>query len=302
MNSSKRTISFDVLRILSALSVILMHITSERLFYLPMGTSDWLVNAFFNSIAHFGVPVFVMISGALFLNPHKEVYIKHLYTHSIFRLLVILLVWNSIYGIHDYLQYKAPIKYLVWEIADGSNHLWFIPMLIGLYMLQPIILRWVKNASAAELKYFVIIFFLIHIVWETLTALELSDFITFLSKYRIITLFSDYAGYFVLGHIIVHTDLFDSKRKLIYITGAISFILNAPALFLFSKIKGTPVTAATDSFSVLTFFYAIAVFCLVYDHYKNKSVGEKKTLLLNAADAAFCSDEYKKVLKEKIWR
>ena len=32
------------------------------------------------------------------------------------------------------------------------------------------------------------------------------------------------------------------------------------------------------------------------------NAAEKKTLLLNAVDAAFCSDEYKKVLKEKIWR
>ena len=40
-------------------------------------------------------------------------------------------------------------------------------------------------------------------------------------------------------------------------------------------------TAVVDSFSVLTFFYSLAVFCLVYDLIKDKTTQEKTAVLLS---------------------
>ena len=280
MNSSERTVSFDILRIISALSIIIMHITTDRFYSLPLGSREWTVNASINSLFHFGVPIFVMISGALFLNPHKEISIKRLYVHSILRLVIVLFVWNCFYGIYDFLQYKAGLKFLVWEIADGRNHLWFLPMIIGLYVLQPILHRWITNASEKEIHYFLAVFFAVQIIWETLETLQISDFITLISKYRNIPMMCSYIGYFVIGSAVIHKGLFIQRKKLIYICGAAGMILSPFAISLHSNIKGMPMASTVDSFSILTFFYSIAVFCLVMDLSGKKHFGTKAAALI----------------------
>lgn len=280
MKSSERSISFDILRIISALSIIIMHITTDRFYSLPLGSREWTINASINSLFHFGVPIFVMISGALFLNPHKEISIKHLYIHSILRLVIVLFVWNCFYGINDFLQYKASPKFLVWEIADGRNHLWFIPMIIGLYVLQPILHRWITNASEKEIHYFISVFFVVQIIWETLETLQVSDFITLLSKYRSIPMMCGYIGYFVIGSAVVHKGFLRQKKKPVYILGIFGMLLSPFAVIVHSSMKQLPMAATVDSFSILTFFYAVAVFCLVTDVFEKKHFGAKTTALI----------------------
>ena len=280
MKSSERSVSFDILRIISALSIIIMHITTDRFYSLQLGSREWTINASINSLFHFGVPIFVMISGALFLNPHKQISIKHLYIHNILRLVIVLFVWNCFYGINDFFQYKASPKFLVWEIADGRNHLWFLPMIIGLYILQPILHRWITNASEKEIHYFIAVFFVVQIIWETLETLQISDFITLLSKYRSIPMMCGYIGYFVIGSAVVHYGFLREKKKLVYILGIIGMLLSPFAIIGHSKIKQIPMASTVDSFSVLTFVFAVAIFCLVTDLFDKKHFGERATAII----------------------
>lgn len=270
--SGHRKNEYDILRILSALSVIFMHITVNNLYSLPMNSSAWLTSAVINAVSHFGVPVFVMISGAIFLDPSREPDIKRLWLHNILRMILVLIVWSTLYGVTDYLEYKAEPIYILREIIDGRNHLWFIPMLIGLYMIQPILLRWVKNAKESEVRYFLILFVSIGVIWETLKAFNISGVIDHLDKFRNIEMVCSYVGYYIFGYYAVHVGLTKKARSITYFCGLAGCVLSAVCLTLLSRVKGVPMTDLVDSFSLFTFTYSLAVFTFFIQVFKTRSI------------------------------
>lgn len=89
------------------------------------------------------VPVFVMISGALFLSRKND--IKKLYKKNILRMCVSFAVWSAFYAISyaivDFFtkaDYQFSFSYFLGELLSGAAHMWFIPMIIGIYMCVPI--------------------------------------------------------------------------------------------------------------------------------------------------------------------
>lgn len=64
----------DLLRIISALAVIVIHLASDRLVFSTPNSFEWQSLNLLNSISRFCVPVFVMISGALFLEKKYHYY------------------------------------------------------------------------------------------------------------------------------------------------------------------------------------------------------------------------------------
>lgn len=81
-----RVVYFDYLKIIAALAVIMIHIASENWYTIDVESTKWFCLNFYDSIARFGVPVFVMISGALFLD--KKVKISEIYSKYILRLVI----------------------------------------------------------------------------------------------------------------------------------------------------------------------------------------------------------------------
>ena len=53
----------------------------------------------YDALFRFGVPVFVMLSGAVFLPKERELNIKRLYTHNILRVAVSYVFWSALYGL-----------------------------------------------------------------------------------------------------------------------------------------------------------------------------------------------------------
>jgi len=61
------------LRVLAMFLVVILHTTSPMLMaYGKVPNSYWLIADFYNALARFGVPVFVMITGALLLSRDYE--------------------------------------------------------------------------------------------------------------------------------------------------------------------------------------------------------------------------------------
>ena len=90
----------EVLRVVSALAVVALHLSSMN-WYGYIGSFNWIVFTIIVGVMRFGVPVFFMISGALFLREDKEIVIKRMYTKYIFRMLVFLIFWAFIYQLYQ---------------------------------------------------------------------------------------------------------------------------------------------------------------------------------------------------------
>lgn len=68
----QRIYYFDFLRVLSVFFVIVIHITSVGLQGFEIATAAWIVNSLINSVSRWAVPIFFMVSGALFLAADKR--------------------------------------------------------------------------------------------------------------------------------------------------------------------------------------------------------------------------------------
>jgi len=115
----------------------------------------WDVFNFFESLTRFTVPVFVMISGSLFLNNSMNITVKNLYKKNILRLVTAYIGWSFIYAVCLHIGSWNGIRSFVVDVINGYYHMWFVPMMIGLYILVPV-LRMI-TADKKVMQYFIVI-------------------------------------------------------------------------------------------------------------------------------------------------
>ena len=155
MINNDRIIYFDVLRIIAVFAVIMLHVAAQQ-FYSAFPSDNWTYFNIYDSLCRWGVPVFVMISGALFLNPLKRFSVKTLYQKNIVRILLALIFWSVLYQLYIYRHNESfNLFSFISETIIGPVHLWFLKMLLGLYIALPI-LRTVVSDKRIEL-YFIIV-------------------------------------------------------------------------------------------------------------------------------------------------
>lgn len=161
-DSGKRIFYFDFLRVISALAVVSIHVTSAPFTSLPVCSQAWDMNLLYNSAVHWAVPVFVMISGALFLGNQKRSSWQRILKVSVRHLLFLYLSWSLLYSIQigwSTMIQSGPVQFVKIVLdtffGGGRYHLWFLPMLIGLYLAEPLVNCFVKNRSL--LRYFLVL-------------------------------------------------------------------------------------------------------------------------------------------------
>lgn len=67
----QRILYLDILKGVSIFFVIMLHMSGPCVCEESLGSTYWWIGNILDSICRFTVPVFVMVSGALFLNPSK---------------------------------------------------------------------------------------------------------------------------------------------------------------------------------------------------------------------------------------
>lgn len=157
MEKSKERIHYlDLLRILATLAVIVIHVSSQNAFKsAEIGSLTWQGFNFWDSISRYSVPIFVMISGALFLNPSYNFEIKKLFTKNIFRICCAFIFWDLFYAAYTYLFETHELGIIVKILIRGYSHLWFLPMIIGLYLLVPLLRKITGDKELT--KYFLVL-------------------------------------------------------------------------------------------------------------------------------------------------
>ncbi len=89
--TAKKWVSyFDALRMISAMAVVLIHVSCKGWVKIPIGAPGWWGSNFWDGATRWAVPIFVMISGALMLDPAKKFSIKKIYSKNILRMIVVL--------------------------------------------------------------------------------------------------------------------------------------------------------------------------------------------------------------------
>lgn len=229
----------DMLRIIAIVAVIILHSAGPLLReFNSVELNWWLTALLFDSATRWCVPIFVMISGLLLLNPSKNESIKNFISKRFNKVLVPFIFWGFIYTI---LKYRAeiienqtlPILKMVGNFVIGPmNHLWFIYMLLGLYLLTPILRIYIKNSNQNDLKYFLILWLIANGVF---------GFIESISKIKIglnLDFFYGFIGYYILGHYLNTVPLNKKQIQLAYIVAIISLFVTILGTFTLTKSNG----------------------------------------------------------------
>lgn len=261
-----RNISYDLLRIISALSVVMLHVSGLYIQKYPVGSMDFRIANFYDSISRFGIPIFVMISGAIFLSEEKTVTTKKLWTKNILRLFIVYLVWAFAYYAYQCIYYwnvsifHKGILGVVTGIVYASDHFWFIFMIIGIYALVPFLRTWLSRAEKKELNYFVVLFVVFQVVRVTISILVDKSLVTQIADMVKITELSRYLGYFVLGHILAKYDVSKKLKIAIYALVPVGVVVNFIVSDVMSLRYGTYNAGIYDTFGFFTFVITVAIF------------------------------------------
>lgn len=135
-----------------AFAVIVLHVAASKWYTTDIHAFEWEAINFYDSIVRWTVPIFVMISGALFLS--RDIPVRKIYSKYIFRIFTAFVFWAFLHVCLDYVD----MGILGIDFIQGRFlHMWFLFIIAGLYMIVP----FVKKIAESEFltKYFLVIAF-----------------------------------------------------------------------------------------------------------------------------------------------
>lgn len=271
----KRVIYFDMLRIVAIIGVIQIHITAEFWFTTDIHSFEWNVYNVYDSLARFAVPIFVMLSGAFMLDPNYPLSISKLYKKKILHLVTAFFFWSAIYSIYGYLRHQYNLKIALINLLKGPLHLWFLFMIVGLYLITPILREMIKNKFVTEyflILSFIFTFFLQSLLTEDFVYIdELNAYINQLHFYFTL----GYVPYFVAGYYLKNTEIDTKKEFIIYLLAGAALL---SIIFLTRMLSFRTGTANERYYSYLSlnvFMVSIAVFVLFKNQISKIDFSEK---------------------------
>ena len=149
----KREVWLDFLRVMACLMVMLVHSTEP--FYLGgegaliLSPTDAYWVAIFEGLSRACVPLFLIASSFLLFPLRYST--GEFFKRRALRILVPMFVWTLVYA----LVWGRPVanfKGLLLNFNYAAGHLWFVYMLVGVYLMMPLLSPWAEKVSRRELE------------------------------------------------------------------------------------------------------------------------------------------------------
>lgn len=264
---------FDYLRVLAALGVVMIHISATNWDVAPIGSPTWLVFTFYSSTVTWPLPIFVMISGALFLR--RDHSIQSLLFKNILRVAAAFLFWSALYaGVAVVAGGGMSKKDLLITFMRGHYHLWFLFLIAGLYLVVPLLRRIVTSAEMT--RYFLLLALLFTFVLPELATLlsdlpdpfaaRLGQCAAGLLDNASIQMTAGYVAYFVLGYYLSTTDIKPRLRRISYALGLLGLLATFLLIWADSVQKQAPYGKYGNAFTVNVLLISVAVFLFAKYH------------------------------------
>lgn len=276
----ERVVYLDYLRFLAVIAVITTHAVGQHWREVPIYSYEWNVLSVYNAVGKWAVPVFVMISGALFLD--RDIPWRKLYSKYILRILVAFLFWSVIYVcIFPRGGYK---RETVVGILTGHGHMWYMFMIIGLYMSVPIMRKIVETEWL--MKYFLVASFIwgfvyhhvVWLLWELPNSIlnRIGDVINGDVLNMEISMFTGYTFYYVLGYYLSKKEISKVVRRIIYFLGLVGAIATFFMTNFISDMNGEPIELYYGYFTINIMIVGVALFVFAkYNLKKDTKVIQK---------------------------
>ncbi|WP_202183082.1 acyltransferase [Chitinophaga solisilvae] len=238
----------DLLRIIACLLVILSHCCDPFVAQFDADRLSFLSGAFTGSLVRPCVPLFAMMTGVLLLPVQTSM--ADFYRKRIGRIVIPLAFWSMMLPVlfFIYLNYINPasgnpsllpgdhtlqtslqkLYTFIFNFNFDTIPLWYLYMLIGLYLIMPVISAWLNTAGRQDIRLFLYIWGITLVLPYIKMAAPLLGYkgnygnmgllgICDWNSYGTFYYFSGFIGYLVLAYYLVKYPLTWSRRRMLAI-------------------------------------------------------------------------------------
>ncbi len=147
----ERAIFLDRLRVAATCAVVMLHTVTGAMDITDMSLYPAQHRVFYAMIDVIGwcVPIFLMISGYLFLNPAREIGMRRMLTKYCRRILLALFGFGVPYALLEQIATERSFRpdmvgrgFLMVLRGESWSHMWYLYWILFLYLLTPAI-RWI---------------------------------------------------------------------------------------------------------------------------------------------------------------
>ena len=148
-DNSSRIVFLDYLRLIACFMVMLIHSIEPFYFDLSGNLSisskaDAIWVSILDSAARVSVPLFVMASSYLLFPLNRPT--GEFFKRRLSKVLIPFFFWSAAYT----WRFGGNWSEMAFNFPLTAGHLWFVPMLVGMYILIPLISPWAQKASRRE--------------------------------------------------------------------------------------------------------------------------------------------------------
>ena len=256
---SSRLAWLDLLKAVAAFAVVMTHIASIGWQAMSPADEGWLTTSIYEIVTRFAVPIFFMASGAVLLNPRKTLPARRIYAVYIPKTVILAFLVSFLYCTLEkcyggWQGWRAVIRAAV----DGPYFIWYLWVLVGLYVLTPV-LRVISECEGS-LAYSVVLlaFFVmakstaVAMAPDSLLALWFDNFILFSSG-------MEGVFYYLLGAWLISHEPLRSQALAVVCGGLVALVLAVVLNYASALSVGADLYyVARDN--VLIAFFSVGVF------------------------------------------
>ena len=153
LKTDNRVVWVDWMRVAACFMVFVVHATEP--FYLGGQGSQILTEAdaywasLFDSLVRACVPLFIVASS--YLQFPLQYSSGEFFRRRVVRVLVPFVLWTAVYAF-VWGEPAENFQNLMLNFNYSAGHLWFVYMLIGIYLLMPLLSPWAERVSKRELQ------------------------------------------------------------------------------------------------------------------------------------------------------
>ncbi len=273
---SARVAYADVVRVIAILMVVLVHSASPLFNTLSVTGGGFAASVVLDGIAHAAVPLFVMVSGIFLLDENRPISVHRAIKHYALPLVGLYFFWSVLYAVANKIAIPVlfenasvngeMIKTFGTAVLEGAYHMWYLPMMAGLYLVTPILRTFVRQDSRHLVRWFLLIVFVLRFVLPTGIRL-VAEFtgLDFSAAYQSFELLAgwEYPAYYVAGWYIANTTPEKAVRRKVYAAGVLALAMMIGFTGRVSVSHGEAVKELMEQKSLFCCIYAVALFALV---------------------------------------
>ena len=263
MSELKRDYNIDLLKVIAIFGVLIIHSCNYNS---EIASLNWVSAVFWGTITRASVPIFLMTSGAMMLEPKKELGMKKLYLHNFLRIVIAMVFWAWAYKLfYSFFARELSIGRAFEQLGEvllfqQEFHFYYLHMIIIVYMFLPITRIITKYADKKQLEYTLFIWLLFGIVYPTLRLFKpFSGFDGIVGNW-VMTMPYAAIGYGLLGYYLKKYPPVKSTGICLTISG---FAVIFWGTYIASAAGGEFYSGFMEGMSVGTLMLAVGIYTLI---------------------------------------